>query len=70
MFSMSGIPPFAGFFGKLFVFQAAVEAGYIYLAVIGVLTSVVAASAPRRPMWAAVINSVCCPKLQCAMRMR
>jgi NADH-quinone oxidoreductase subunit N len=43
MFSMSGIPPFAGFFGKLFVFQAAVEAGYIYLAVIGVLTSVVAA---------------------------
>lgn len=43
MFSMSGIPPLAGFFGKLFVFQAAVEAGLYTLAVLGVLTSVVAA---------------------------
>jgi NADH-quinone oxidoreductase subunit N len=43
MFSMAGIPPLAGFFGKLFVFQAALEAGLYTLAVIGVLTSVVAA---------------------------
>jgi NADH-quinone oxidoreductase subunit N len=43
MFSMSGIPPLAGFFGKLFVFQAAVEAGYFIVAVLGVLSSVVAA---------------------------
>lgn len=43
LFSMSGIPPLAGFFGKLFVFQAALEADLIILAVIGVLTSVVAA---------------------------
>ncbi len=43
MFSMAGIPPMAGFFGKLFVFQAAVAAGLYTLAVIGVLTSVVAA---------------------------
>lgn len=43
MFSMSGIPPMAGFFGKLFVFEAALEAGYAVLAVIGVLSSVVAA---------------------------
>jgi NADH-quinone oxidoreductase subunit N len=43
LFSMSGIPPLAGFFGKLFVFQAALEGGYIILAIIGVLTSVVAA---------------------------
>ena len=43
MFSMTGLPPLAGFFGKLAVFQAAVEAEYYTLAVIGVLTSVVAA---------------------------
>ena len=43
MFSMAGIPPFAGFFGKFFIFKAAVDAGLIPLAVVGVLTSVVAA---------------------------
>ena len=43
MFSMSGIPPLAGFFSKLYVFLAAVAAAYYWLAVIGVLTSVVAA---------------------------
>ena len=41
MFSMAGIPPMAGFFGKLMVFQAAVDAGMWTLAIIGVLTSVV-----------------------------
>lgn len=43
MFSLAGIPPLAGFFGKLFVFMAAVKAGLIVLAVIGVLASVVGA---------------------------
>lgn len=43
MFSMSGIPPMAGFFGKFMIFKAAIDAGYYGLAVIGVLTSVVAA---------------------------
>ena len=43
MFSMAGIPPLAGFFGKLYIFLAAVEAGLYVLAVIGVLTSVVGA---------------------------
>jgi len=43
MFSMAGIPPLAGFFGKLYVFLAAVQGGYWTLAVIGVLTSVVSA---------------------------
>jgi NADH-quinone oxidoreductase subunit N len=43
MFSMAGIPPLAGFFGKLYVFLAAIEAGLYTLAVIGVLTSVVGA---------------------------
>ena len=41
MFSMAGIPPLAGFFGKLYVFLAAVQTGMWTLAVIGVLTSVV-----------------------------
>ncbi|MGF1561632.1 MAG: NADH-quinone oxidoreductase subunit NuoN [Geminicoccaceae bacterium] len=43
MFSLAGIPPLAGFFGKLYVFMAAVEQGLIGLAVIGVLASVVGA---------------------------
>ncbi len=43
MFAMAGIPPLAGFFGKLYVFLAAIEAKLYLLAVIGVLTSVVAA---------------------------
>jgi len=42
MFSMAGIPPLAGFLGKLYVFQAAIRAELFTLAIIGVLTSVVA----------------------------
>jgi NADH-quinone oxidoreductase subunit N len=43
MFSMAGIPPLAGFFSKLYVFLAAIEAKLYLLAVIGVLASVVSA---------------------------
>lgn len=43
LFSMTGIPPMAGFFGKLMVFQAAMAAEMYVLAVLGVLSSVVAA---------------------------
>lgn len=43
MFSLAGIPLLAGFWGKWYVFLAAVEAGLVPLAVIGVLTSVVGA---------------------------
>jgi NADH-quinone oxidoreductase subunit N len=43
MLSLTGIPPLAGFWGKLFVFGAAVEAGLTWLAVVGVINSVVAA---------------------------
>ncbi len=43
MFSMSGIPPFAGFFGKLFIFQAAITSEFYVLAVLGIVASVVAA---------------------------
>jgi NADH-quinone oxidoreductase subunit N len=43
MFSLAGIPPLAGFFAKYFVFQAAIEAHLYWLAVIGILSSVVGA---------------------------
>ncbi len=39
--SLTGLPPTAGFIGKLYVFTAVIKAGYIWLAVIGVLNSVV-----------------------------
>ncbi len=37
MFSLAGIPPTAGFVGKFYIFSAAIDAGYIGLAIIGVL---------------------------------
>ena len=43
MFSLTGIPPFAGFFGKYYVFVGAIKAGFTWLAIIGVLMSVVSA---------------------------
>lgn len=43
LLSLAGIPPLAGFVGKFYVFSAAVKAQYYWLAVIGVLNSVVAA---------------------------
>ena len=43
MFSLAGIPPLAGFWGKWYVFLAAIEADLLALAIIGVLASVVGA---------------------------
>jgi NADH-quinone oxidoreductase subunit N len=43
LFSLAGVPPLAGFFGKFYVFVAAIKSGLFTLAVIGVLTSVVGA---------------------------
>jgi NADH-quinone oxidoreductase subunit N len=43
MFSLIGIPPLAGFFGKFYVFAAAIKAELFLLAVIGVVASVVSA---------------------------
>ena len=39
--SLAGMPPLVGFIAKVFVFAAAVQAGYVWLAVIGVLNSIV-----------------------------
>ncbi len=41
MLSLGGIPPTAGFMGKFYLFGAAIDAGYVWLAVIGVLNSAV-----------------------------
>jgi NADH-quinone oxidoreductase subunit N len=43
MFSLTGLPPTVGFFGKLFVLQAALEAGYTWLVVYAVVMSVIGA---------------------------
>ena len=43
MFSLAGVPPMVGFFGKLYVLWAAVEAGLAWLAVAGVIASVIGA---------------------------
>jgi NADH-quinone oxidoreductase subunit N len=41
LLSLGGLPPTVGFIGKWYIFSAAVSAGYYWLAIIGVLTSVV-----------------------------
>jgi NADH-quinone oxidoreductase subunit N len=43
LFSLAGVPPMLGFFAKYAVLTAAIQGGYIWLALLGVLTSVVAA---------------------------
>jgi len=43
LFSLAGVPPMLGFFAKFAVLMAAISAGYVWLAVIGVVTSVIGA---------------------------
>jgi len=43
MFSLAGVPPTVGFFGKLYVLKAAVDGGMAWLAVLGVVASVIGA---------------------------
>jgi NADH-quinone oxidoreductase subunit N len=43
LLSLTGIPPMAGFFGKFFVFRSAINNGFTWLAIIGVLNSAVSA---------------------------
>jgi NADH-quinone oxidoreductase subunit N len=43
MFSLAGIPPLAGFFAKFYAFLPAIKAGLYWLAVIGVVASVIGA---------------------------
>jgi NADH-quinone oxidoreductase subunit N len=41
MFSLSGLPPFGGFFGKYYIFLAAINANLTWLAIVGVLASLI-----------------------------
>jgi NADH-quinone oxidoreductase subunit N len=41
MFSLVGLPPLAGFFGKYYIFVAAIEGGYTWLTIVGVVTSMI-----------------------------
>jgi NADH-quinone oxidoreductase subunit N len=41
LFSLAGIPPVAGFFGKFFLFAAAAEQGYYWLVIIAVLNTII-----------------------------
>ena len=43
MFSLAGVPPLVGFFGKFYVLKAAIDAGLIWLALAGVIASVIGA---------------------------
>lgn len=43
MFSLAGVPPMVGFFGKFYVLKAAYDAGLVWLAVLGVVASVIGA---------------------------
>jgi len=43
MFSLAGIPPLVGFFGKFYVLQAAVQSGMVWVAVLAVIASVIGA---------------------------
>jgi NADH-quinone oxidoreductase subunit N len=41
MFSLAGIPPMAGFFGKYYLFVAAIEAGFTWLTIVAVISSMI-----------------------------
>lgn len=43
LFSFAGIPPLIGFFGKQMILSAAIDNGYIFMALVGILTSVISA---------------------------
>jgi len=43
LFSLAGVPPTAGFFGKWFIFKSAIEGGFYWLAIIGFVNSVIGA---------------------------
>jgi NADH-quinone oxidoreductase subunit N len=43
MLSLTGVPPTLGFVGKFFLFRAAIDAGLVGLALVGVITSLISA---------------------------
>lgn len=57
MLSLMGIPPFAGFFGKLYVFGAAVNSNMAWFAVVGALNSVISVYYYARVIKAMIIET-------------
>ena len=57
LFSLAGIPPVAGFFGKLFLFRAAARKGYYWLLLIAVLNATISLYYYLRPIRAMFIES-------------
>jgi NADH-quinone oxidoreductase subunit N len=51
MFSMAGVPPFVGFYAKLVVLQAVLDAGLVWLAAVGMLFAVIGAYYYIRVVW-------------------
>jgi NADH-quinone oxidoreductase subunit N len=43
MFSLTGVPPTIGFIGKFYLFRAVLDAGLVWLAILGVVTSLISA---------------------------
>lgn len=74
LLSLTGIPPLFGFVGKVYLFLAAIEAGYLWLAIVGILNSVLAlgvylrvivpifqgdpSAAPALPAWSPGLDAV------------
>jgi NADH-quinone oxidoreductase subunit N len=58
MFSLAGFPPTAGFFGKFYLFSAAVNAGLVWLVIVAVLNSLISVFYYLRPVKAAFFDRV------------
>ncbi len=57
MFSLSGFPPTAGFFGKFYIFASAINVGLIWLVIAAVLNSLISVFYYLRPVKAAFFDS-------------
>ena len=58
MFSLAGFPPTAGFFGKFYIFSAAVHAGLVWRVVVAVLNSLISVFYYLRPVKAAFFDRI------------
>lgn len=56
MFSLAGFPPTAGFFGKFYIFAAAINSGLVWLVVLAVLNSLISVYYYLRPLKAAFFD--------------
>ncbi len=58
MLSLTGIPPTGGFLGKFYVFRSAIDNGYTWLAVVGVLNSALSAFFYLRVIYTMYFNPI------------